>query len=764
MTFTFFPGLEPMSRQERRRTLSELRRELKATKAKSKIDLALFTGAVFGDRRSSKGILRHNANVEGLDALVVDYDENKAGGVVITPDRAADLCEDADVAVLIATTPSHGTPEKGNCWRAIFPLSSRRSPAEHAALWSMANRLFRGGLDKGAKGLSQSFYFGHVGKIWTAQIDGRSLDEADELAGGDEFDHPRVSDGSKADLEWSDFEAAVMHIPNDDASFEDWLATGMAIHHQGDDAPEALELFHRWSERSGKYEPGDLDRRWDSFGRYSGNVVTGRTIVFRAKKHGWEDPARASELARMLALMPDITDPAILNLKPLGAYALDENGVINAFTDRHAGELKFDHDAGRWFVFVNGLWREERTKLALAYARNLSTELAKRDAKVKALNKVSSWEAVERGARSVREFKATSGDWNRDPLLLGTPGGVVDLQTGKLRPGLSEDMISRSTAAAPIPLDVFDPERDCPLWLGFLNEALDGDADAIRLIQQWGGYCLTGDTREEKLVFVYGPGGSGKSTTVETIGKLMGDYATTIATEAFKATKFDRHPTEIAALRGARMVWASETEKGQQWAENRIKQWTGGDTLKARFMRQDEFTFVPEFKLSVVGNNRPTLKDVDTAMTRRLLVIPFDHPPARKDAALKDKLKAEWPGILAWLIRGCLDWQHHGLVRPAIVDKATDEYFAAQDVFGRWLEDCCEIDRGFAETTAVLWDSWARYAHDEGVEPGSKTATFPETLSQRGFTAASKVGRSRGRGYKGLRLRDDNHYGTGRDR
>ena len=314
ITFTFFPGLEPTTRRERRRTLRELRRDLKATKAKSKQDLELFTGAVFGDRRSVAGILRHNANVEALDALVVDYDENKAGGMVITPERAADICEDADIAALIATTPSHGSPEKGNCWRAVFPLSRRRSPAEHAALWTMANHLFRGGLDKGAKGLSQSFYFGHVGTIWTSLVDGRPLDESDELAGHDEPDRPPATAGSKADLDWPDFEAAAMAYPNDDVSFEEWLAVGMAIHHQGDDSPEALELWHRWSERSGKYQPGDLDRRWDSFGHYDGTVVTGRTIVYQARKHGWEDPSRATELARMLALMPDRVDPVTARL------------------------------------------------------------------------------------------------------------------------------------------------------------------------------------------------------------------------------------------------------------------------------------------------------------------------------------------------------------------------------------------------------------------------------------------------------------------
>lgn len=454
--------------------------------------------------------------------------------------------------------------------------------------------------------------------------------------------------------------------------------------------------------------------------------------------------AAAKEYDRRADRFNDLMGEAI------DGFDLDEDGVIRAFTERYKDELLFDHHASKWFRF-DGYWRREETKLALHYARDESVKLA--DAKVKALKRVSTWEAVERGARSVREFSVTSGVWNRHKMLLGTPDGTVDLCTGKLRPGHPADRISRVTAVAPIP--DFKPERDCPRWLAFLDEALAGDKAAIRFLQQWGGYSLTGETNEQVLVFVYGPGGSGKGTAINTIGDILGDYAVNVGMETLTASKHDRHTTELARLRGARMARASETEKGRALAENRIKNLTGQDTITARFMRQDDFEFLPEFKLTIFGNNRPSLKDVDTAMRRRVIVLPFDHPPVRKDPELAEKLKSEWRGILSWLIVGCLDWQANGLVRPSVVEDATDAYFAEQDIFGQWLDERCETGPQFADTTDALWQSWSRYAYGLGEEPGSKNRTFPETLSQRGFRLVRDSAGIRGRGFKGLRVRDD---------
>jgi putative DNA primase/helicase len=173
-------------------------------------------------------------------------------------------------------------------------------------------------------------------------------------------------------------------------------------------------------------------------------------------------------------------------------------------------------------------------------------------------------------------------------------------------------------------------------------------------------YSLTGTTREHALLFIYGPGGNDKSVLLNTVSGILGDYCRTAPMDTFTASPGDRHPTDLAMLRGARLVTATETEEGRAWAESRIKQMTGGDPISARFMRQDFFTFTPQFKLTITGNHKPVLRNVDEANRRRFKTGPFLHTPPQPDRELEIKLRAEWPGILEWMVEGCLDWQKNG--------------------------------------------------------------------------------------------------------
>jgi putative DNA primase/helicase len=437
----------------------------------------------------------------------------------------------------------------------------------------------------------------------------------------------------------------------------------------------------------------------------------------------------------------------------IGGFPMTEDGVARAFAAAHADRLRFCHSTGRWHVWTGSHWRKEESKLAFNWAREICRARAASDprsAAAKSLAKASTASAVERFAQADRAFAVTAEAWDRDPWLLGTPGGTVDLRTGQIRPARQGDMMTKITAAQPVPLDSFDPARDCPRWLAFLDHATGGDAGAVRFLQQWAGYSLTGDTREEALLFVHGPGGSGKSTAINTLGALLGDYAVAVDTETITAQKHARHSTEVARLHGARMAYASETEAGRAWAENRIKQLTGGDVMTARFMRQDDFSFKPALKLVIVGNNKPAFSNVDGAIKRRFNVMPFDRKPAAPDFGLKAALEVEYPGILSWAVQGCLDWQRHGLVRPAIMVETTADYFESQDIFAQWLADSCIIGSGQAATTARLFESWASYARSNGEAPGSKLRTFPEKLTQHGFKPIKNECGLRGRGFRGL--------------
>lgn len=410
---------------------------------------------------------------------------------------------------------------------------------------------------------------------------------------------------------------------------------------------------------------------------------------------------------------------------------LTEDWAAQQFAERHAGKLLFCHDSGKWHEWNGAAWAANRTGVAFQWGRELARELCKdENPKTRFVASKTSFAAgVERFSRSDPKFAVTAEAWDRDPWLLGTPDGTVDLMTGRLRTADQADRLTKLAAVTPAGV------ARCPLWLAFLDQATGHDAGLIRFLQQWCGYCLTGVTREHALVFVYGPGGNGKSVFLNVITGIMAAYATTAAMDTFTASKGDRHPTDLAMLRGARLVTASETEEGRAWAEARIKQMTGGDPVSARFMRQDFFTFTPSFKLTIIGNHKPVLHNVDEAARRRFNIVPFVHKPARPDRQLEEKLQAEWPGILRWMIDGCLDWQANGLVRPQSVAEATDTYFSDQDLFGQWLEEECELSPGNTyrwETSADLFASWQAYAKRAGDIPGSSKA-FADNMRRRGL-------------------------------
>ena len=775
VTITRFPTQKALAKKELSLSLRKLAGLIQRQTAASKDKLPWLKLATFGDAKSEKGCLRTNANVTTITGLEADYDAGR-----MTPEEARDKLAKAGVAALIYTTPSH-TP-KAPRWRVLCPFSGPLPPDAREDHMALLNGVLGGVLAGESFTLSQAYFVGGVEggePVQTFLVEGDYLDKVKGVKpiykdGGKAKPERTKSTGEKTGLPFAAFRAALLAVPNADSNpkaddREWWLGMLAALHHETDGGEEGLELAHDWSGLHPSYDPDATEAAWLSFRRGTGK--TGATILSEARFNGWSDNGRLlddlftpEELARF-HLDPDNplseVDALLMAAESeSGAelargYDLTEDGVIRAFTDRHQGELLFDHTAGAWFRFGSHRWVREETLLAKHYARAVSTELAKRDAKAKYLKKVSVWEAVERGARTVRAFAVSAGVWDRDGYLLGTPGGVVDLKTGKLRPGRPHDRISKATVAAPVPLATFDPARHCPRWMAFIQEALGGDTGAMRFFQQWFGYCLTGDTSEHALVFVYGPGGSGKSTAINVMAELLGDYAINVATSTLTKATHDAHPEELARMDGARLAFASETEKGKAWAENRIKALTGGDKITARHMRQNSFEFVPQMKLVIVGNNQPSLSDVDTAIQRRFNILPFDHPPKTKDAKLVDKLRAEFPGILAWAIQGALDWQEHGLVQPKVVKAATSAYFAEQDTFGRWLEEHCEFHPHYEETGEALWESWQRYAYAAGEAPGSKLRVFPETMEQRGYKRAKNVGRKRQRGFNGIRLQDE---------
>lgn len=438
-------------------------------------------------------------------------------------------------------------------------------------------------------------------------------------------------------------------------------------------------------------------------------------------------------------------------LHPFSNDVVTEDSAALRFVEQYGEDLRYCHSSGSWFVWNGVRWQRDVTGAVFEKARLLARALGEdQDERGrKTIGKTSFAGGIERFARNDRVTAVSADYWDRDLWLLGTPGGTVDLRTGVLRNPIRSDGITKSTFCAPL-------EDGCPRWLRFLAETTDKDQGLVRFLQQWCGYCLTGVTSQHALVFVYGPGGNGKSVFLNVVTAIMAEYAATSAMDTFTASQNDRHSTELAMLNGARLVTASETEEGRAWAEARIKALTGGDKITARFMRQDNFTFTPQFKLIVVGNHKPVLHNVDDAARRRFNIVPFMLKPEQPDHELERKLMAEAGGILRWMIDGCLDWQREGLIRPESVKAATEAYFSDQDLFGQWLEDCCEvrIDRGphfIWDRSADLFESWSGYSHKAGEEPGSKKS-FGQLMQRRGFEPYRQPGPGT-RGFRFVRLK-----------
>ncbi len=418
-------------------------------------------------------------------------------------------------------------------------------------------------------------------------------------------------------------------------------------------------------------------------------------------------------------------------------FDLSEDELARQFTEHHSATLKFCNSSRRWFQWSGSRWekmpQDNAIHLARCFIRAAGGGLPK-------LNKAAVITSVAKLAQSDPAHAANAESWDADHYLLGTPDGVVNLRTGELRPAATGDFITKQTAVS--------PTQGVPsVWLKTLGELTGESPEMVRYLQQICGYALTGDTREQALFFIYGPGGNGKSVFLNTVASLFGDYSRTASMDTFSASKTDRHPTELAALQGARLVTASETEEGRAFAESRIKQLTGGDRIAARFMRQDLFEYTPQFTLIIVGNHAPNLVNVDDAMRRRMHMIPFLFKPATPDRDLERKLRDEWPQILQWMIEGCRDWQANGIVRPQIVQHATTEYFSREDTFGQWLADNCEFAPETYATPLTLYRDWQLFSSDHGEQPGT-LKKFVSAMSQRGLSSIKSNGIRRLNGIK----------------
>lgn len=432
-----------------------------------------------------------------------------------------------------------------------------------------------------------------------------------------------------------------------------------------------------------------------------------------------------------------------------------DDALALMLSDRLEGEWLHLGANDVWLRWDGKKWAPERTKKLWDVARRICRQAAGHCPTQHSAAAVSSKKtiyAIATLAATDRRHAANIDEFDLDPMALNTPEGIVDLATGRVSP---HDPASKMTKITPVGPAAAAPSSGkladtAPRWHLYLHEATGGDAELAAYLKRIAGYCLTGSIEEHAVFFAFGPGGAGKSVFLSVLSGIMGDYATTAPMDVFTVSRGERHPTELAMLAGRRLVVATETEEGRRWDEAKLKAITGGDRITARQMRQDFFTYVPTFKLFMAGNFRPTVRNVDAAMRRRLNIVPFRHVPPKPDKKLTDKLKREWPGILTWALEGTLDWLKIGLAPPEAVRDATGDYFETEDSIGRWIEERCLTGVNLAALTRELYGDWRVWAEAAGEWVG-KERQFAAALKQRGLEARRFTGGRRGFSKIGLK-------------
>lgn len=486
-----------------------------------------------------------------------------------------------------------------------------------------------------------------------------------------------------------------------------------------------------------------------------------RGYLLNGKSHSWRPTSTALPTEDASAAIP-----------------LTDDGNAQRLVQAHGAELRHCHPWRKWLVWDGKRWAMDDEGVVMALAKDTVRVLfawAKR--KIDELEKMAAGDSRAAIAlariRDVLKWTLQSQNVNRikaavdlarseagiptlpakldaPSWLLNVNNGTLDLQTGQLRPHSQDDML---TKLAPV---MFDPTAKCPTWERFLWRIMAGRQALIDYLQRAVGYSLTGSVREQVLFFLHGEGANGKSTFLETIKHVMGEYASTAAPDLLLVRQGEPHPTQLADLHGRRFVSTVEVDDGRRLAESLVKQLTGGDSVKARRMREDFWEITPTWKIWLAANHRPEIRGNDHAIWRRIRLVPFDVkiPAEEQDKDLLDKLKSEASGIFAWSVRGCADWLRIGLADPPEVLSATEAYKSESDLIGSFLAECNTGSPNYRSRTSELYTAFSTWAERQGEQQTMTGKRFGMELRRRGIQLDD--GR---RWYIGVSLKDPTREG-----
>lgn len=446
---------------------------------------------------------------------------------------------------------------------------------------------------------------------------------------------------------------------------------------------------------------------------------------------------------------------------------LNDLGNARRLVKAHGEQIRYC-TSGNWYAWDGRRWVKDETGEVHRFAKGIvDTMLAQAPRMRREADASGDDESIE-AAKAFERHALRSGDHARIKAMIaecasepGVPvvysamdstdwmfsceNGTIDLRTGELRPHDRSDLI---TKISDVP---YDPHASCPTWERFLSDVFKGDEELIRFLQLAVGYTMTGDTREQMFFVLHGCGSNGKSTFITALREIFGDYHQKTSTDTLIEKKNSGPSNDVAALRGARYVSAIETSAGKRLAEALVKELTGQDAVTARFLYQEFFTFTPKFKLWLACNHVPVIQGQDDGIWRRIRLIPFkvqfyerhESPVGPfKDKGLPEQLRSEYPGILAWAVRGAVDWCRSGLTTPDAVVGATTKLRQDMDILGGFLSECCLLDRNASVRAKDLYDAYSAWAEENGERPVS-SKYFGMRLGERGSCESYRTNTTR---------------------
>lgn len=578
--------------------------------------------------------------------------------------------------------------------------------------------------------------YGHLFPLQPVQTQGAALPppSAPTLDDADLLDRARQArNGATFDRLWRGDTSG----NHDDDSSADLALCNLLAFWCGNDPARIDRLFRQSGLYRAKWEREDYR-----------DATIGKALAGRTEYYDWAAPRESSGGAtfRLVGRAEDEEDGPDAE----GLHCTDM-GNGQRLVKRHGADLRYCDRWKSWLVWDGRRFARDETgsveRRAKDTVRAIYAEAA--DAVADSERKsLARWAMRSEAAQRIREMVALARTedgiaimpdcLDRDPWLLTVANGAIDLRTGTLRPAQRSDDV---TKLAPV---TYDADATCPQWLTFLDRIMDGNDALIAFLQRAVGYALTGDVSEHCLFLLYGTGRNGKTTFMETLAALLGDYAQTTPTETLLVRREGGIPNDLARLVGARLVSASESEDGKRLSEALIKQLTGGDTISARFLRAEFFDFRPTFKLFFRTNHKPIVRGTDEGIWSRLKLLPFEVqiPDAERDKSLPDRLRQELPGILNWALAGCLAWQQDGLGTPGDVTDATQAYRQEMDLLGSFLEESCVLGHQRHVSASDLYKAFSAWAESNGERPMAQR-TLGLKLTERGFRVERGTGGQR---------------------